>query len=364
MNIRPLKIMLAGGGTGGHVIPAIAIAEEVIRRGGEVRFVGTSDRIEARLVPEAGFGIDFIKVKPLAGGGMLKLISGLSYVPSAIIAAMQPVRSFAPDAVIGVGGYVAGPVVLAARLMGIPTAVLEQNATVGLANKIVSKLIRRAFVTYKSTVTAFPAGRVVISGNPVRQQIIDTAKKPKPKAEGDLVNILVMGGSQGALTIDDRVPAACEMAKLGGQIKVLHQCGKGRENQVEAAYSRGGVEAKAVDFITDTAAKFLNADLVVARAGATTVSELTVMGLPAVFLPYPHHKDKQQEKNAKPMADIGAAIIIDEKTTGPRELSEAISKFVMDEEYRSAASKASRSLGHPDAAKIVVDGLMQLKKNR
>ncbi len=361
MSDHSLKIILAGGGTGGHVIPAIAIADEAANRGNKVSFVGTSDKIEARLVPDAGYEIDFIAVKPLAGGGVGRKIKGLAHAPLSVISSMKLLKRTAPNVVIGVGGYVAGPVVLGARLMGIPTALLEQNATVGLSNKILARMVRRAFVSYESTMRAFPAKRVELTGNPVKRSILEAAGKPRAPGRGK-VRVLVMGGSQGALAIDSMIPQAISSAQLGGEVQVLHQCSKGRADKVRNEYVQAGVTVEVVDFIDDTASAFLNTDLVVARAGATTVSELTVMGLPAVFLPYPHHADLQQEKNAAPMSAAGAAVIFREKETAPQELADAIARFVRDLDYRQRAAKASLALGRPDAATRVVDGLMRIAR--
>ncbi len=358
-----LKVVLAGGGTGGHVIPAIAIAQEISRRGGQVSFVGTSDRIEARLVPQAGYHIDFIKVKPLAGGSPIKLATGLAHAPMAVLKSRGLLKKIDPDVVIGVGGYVAGPVVLAARLMGVPTALLEQNATVGLTNKILSRLVTRAFVTYEATAEAFPSARVMHTGNPVKKPILEASSRPRAASSG-LLRVLVMGGSQGALAIDRRVPEAMRLAELGGKVEVLHQCGKGRRDEVIESYGDAGVFARVVEFIDDTASAFLETDLVVARSGATTVSELTVMGLPAIFLPYPHHSDRQQEKNAAPMAENGAAVVLDEKATGARELADAIAHFAGDSLALERAADASRELGRPDAAQAVVDELTSIAGGR
>ncbi len=360
MMSRSLSVILAGGGTGGHVIPAIAIAEEIVRQGGSARFVGLESRIEARLVPQAGFGIDFITVHPLTGGGAKHVVRGLSSVPVAVYRSAGVLRRNKPDAVIGVGGYVAGPVVLSARLLGIPTALHEQNATVGLTNKILSRLVNRAFISYEETARDFPDGKVEFTGNPVKQSILDAAKQRAEKEDGDTFNIVVMGGSQGALAIDDRVPAALTLAKLAGEITVLHQCGKGREEKVLSAYRAAGIDAEVVPFIEDMAAAYLKADLVVARAGATTVAELTVMGLPAVLLPYPHHADRQQERNAEPMRRTEAAVVLNEKLTGASEMADAIGYFASDKERLYRTGRAAASLGRPDAARGVVAGLKRL----
>ncbi len=360
MTSRSLSVILAGGGTGGHVIPAIAIAEEIVRQGGSARFVGLESRIEARLVPQAGFGIDFITVHPLTGGGVKHVVRGLSSVPTAVYRSARVLRRNKPDAVIGVGGYVAGPVALAAKLLGIPTALHEQNATVGLTNKILSRLVDKAFISYEDTARDFPDDKVEFTGNPVKQSILDAAKQRAEKEAKDTFHIVVMGGSQGAFAIDDRVPAALALTQLAGDVTVLHQCGKGRKEKVQSAYREAGVDAKIVPFIEDTAAAYLKADLIVARAGATTVAELTAMGLPAVLLPYPHHADRQQERNAEPMRRTEAAVVLNEKLTGAPEMADAIVNFARDKERLHRSARAAASLGHPDAARNVVAGLKRL----
>jgi UDP-N-acetylglucosamine--N-acetylmuramyl-(pentapeptide) pyrophosphoryl-undecaprenol N-acetylglucosamine transferase len=359
MSRDALQVVLAGGGTGGHVIPAIAVAEEISRRGGVARFVGTADRLEARLVPQAGFEIDFIEIRPLRGKGAAGVVRGVASVPGATIRAVSLLRRIAPDVVLGVGGYVAGPVVLAAKLSRVPTAILEQNATVGFSNRVVARLVDRAFVTYEETITAFPRGRAEITGNPVKRAILEAREKPKRSGRGR-PRMLVMGGSQGALAIDTRVPAALGVAELGGSVDVLHQCGVGRRDSVAGEYAKHGVDAIVVEFIDDTAAAYLDADLVIARSGATTVAELEAMGIPAVLIPYPHHADRQQEKNAAPMRRAGAAIVLDELATGTDELAAAIRGLLCDAPALAAAAAAAAALGRPDAARRIVDGLERL----
>ncbi|MCK9461859.1 MAG: undecaprenyldiphospho-muramoylpentapeptide beta-N-acetylglucosaminyltransferase [Proteobacteria bacterium] len=363
MNAPRLKVVLTGGGTGGHVIPAIAVAEEITRRGGEARFIGTADRLEARLVPAAGFDIDFINVRPLRGNGARGVLRGAASVPWATLLSIALLKRLSPDVVLGVGGYVAGPVVLAAKILFCPTAVLEQNATVGFSNKVVARLVDRAFVTYEETIGAFPRGRAELTGNPLKRAILEARERPR-RARAGRARLLVMGGSQGALTIDTRVPEALGTGGLCGEVSVLHQCGRGRRDAVAADYAERGIEARVVEFIDDTASAYLDADLVIARSGATTVAELAAMGLPAILIPYPHHADRQQEKNAAPLRLAGAAIVLDELTTGVDELAAAVRGLVRDGSALSAAAKGSRALGRPDAARRIVDGLERLAKRR
>jgi UDP-N-acetylglucosamine--N-acetylmuramyl-(pentapeptide) pyrophosphoryl-undecaprenol N-acetylglucosamine transferase len=356
------RVVLAGGGTGGHVIPAIAVAEEIVLRGGEASFVGTAERIEAKLVPKAGFALDFVDVKPLAAGGPLPVARGLASVPPSLVRSVLLLRRRRPDVVLGVGGYVAGPVVLAARILGIPGAVLEQNALVGITNRLLARFVSRAFVTYEETLAAFPSGVAAVTGNPVRASILEAsrARAKKRKRTRKQRRVLVMGGSQGALAIDERVPAAMADAALGGKVRVCHQCGNGNGGAVRAAYASAGISAEVVRFIDDTAARYIAADLVVARAGATTLSELTVMGLPAVLLPYPHHKDRQQHLNAAPMARAGAALVLDEKRTTVADMADAIKTLVSDDARREASARSSLDLGRPRATCEVVDALFDM----
>jgi UDP-N-acetylglucosamine--N-acetylmuramyl-(pentapeptide) pyrophosphoryl-undecaprenol N-acetylglucosamine transferase len=363
MSAPRLTVVLAGGGTGGHVIPAIAVAEEIAGRGGEARFVGTADRLEARLVPKAGFRIDFIGVRPLRGAGAFGVVRGAVSLPAAVLLSTALLRRIRPDVVLGVGGYVAGPVVLAAKILRLPTAILEQNATVGLSNRAVARLVDRAFVTYEETMSSFPNRRVELTGNPVKRAILEARDTPRRPGRGR-PRLLVMGGSQGALAIDTRVPEAIGEAGLAGAVEVLHQCGKGRRDAVAAEYSRRGIDAVVVEFIDDTASAYLDADLVVARSGATTVSELTAMGLPAVLIPYPHHADRQQEKNAAPMQRAGAAIVLDEPTTGVGDLASAVRGLLCDGPALASAAAASAALGRPDAARRIADGLERLVEAR
>lgn len=354
------RVVLAGGGTGGHIIPAIAVADEVTRLGGTVRFVGTEGRIEEKLVPKAGYGIDFIKVKPLAGGSVGKKVVGLASAPLSVLTSAALLRKLSPNVVIGVGGYVAGPVVLAARLMGIPTALLEQNATIGLANRILKPVIKKAFVSYEQTVSEFPAGKAEYTGNPVKQQILDASLKKKKKTKR--TRILVMGGSQGARAIDCRVPAALAASGLASKISVVHQGQQTNLPLVQHTYDDAKIKAETTSFIEDTAKAFLEADLVIARSGATTVAELTVMGLPAIFLPYPHHADRQQEKNAAPMKDVGAAIVLDEKTTDISELTAAVVEMLETPGRLEEAAAKCHTLGKPDAAKVIAARLREMAK--
>ena len=356
------RILLAGGGTGGHIFPAISVAEEAVRRGGSVHFVGTADRMESKLVPAAGFTIEYIDVRPLVGGDVKQVMDGLISIPGAVKHASKLVKEYNPHVVVGVGGYVAGPVVLAAKLLGKPTALMEQNATLGLTNRLLSRIVSRAFVAYEETMKSFPEGRAELTGNPLRKSIIDAARERRnhSKDSNAPVHIVVMGGSQGARAIDKLIPEAISTTVIEREISVLHQCGEGNEAEVRTHYEAGPIRAEVVRFIEDVAIELLKADLVIARSGATTISEITAMGLPAILLPYPHHTDRQQEKNAEPMRRAGAALVFDENQTDATEIAEAISELLGSPERLDEASKSSSELGRLDAAQHVVNGLFGL----
>jgi len=363
MKTSCLSAVIAGGGTGGHVFPALAVADKIISRGGQVRFVGTADKIEARLVPQAGYGIDFLNTRPLLGGGVSGALRGLAAVPLSLIRAAKLLRQIKPDVVFGVGGYVAGPVVLAARLIGIKNALLEQNATFGLANRLLLRHVDLVCLSYEEAAAACPHRRTRITGNPVREEILKVRRAKRPRQQGR-VFVLVMGGSQGASAIDQRVPRAIAQAALQNEITVLHQCGSGNEQMVRRSYGEAGVSAEIARFIDDMAAAYAQADVVVSRAGATTISELTAVGLPAVLLPYPHHVDRQQEKNAEPMKRAHAAIVLDEQKTGISEMAEAITGFVRDAKRRLEAAQSSAALGRPEAAHHIAEALIELAGGR
>lgn len=361
MSDSSLKVVIAGGGTGGHVFPALAVGEEIARRGGSARFIGTEDRLEARLVPRAGFGIDFVRVRPLKGGGLGRIAGGMVAVPAAVTASMTILKRLQPHVVLGVGGYVAGPVVLAAYLLRIPTALHEQNASVGLTNKLLKRIVRRAFITYESTANEFPFHRALLTGNPVRRAIVDAAALPKERESGQL-RLLVMGGSQGARAIDERVPAALAGVGLADTLAVRHQCSAAKVDEVSSAYAEAGIAAQVVPFIDDTASAFAWADLFVGRSGATTVAEISAMGLPSVLLPYPHHADQQQQRNAALLQAAGACITLDEKATGVDELRAAVGELAGDPERLRSAGQAARRLGRPQAAEMIVDELERIAR--
>ena len=351
-------IVIAGGGTGGHLFPGVAIAEELKARDPDavVRFVGTARGIEARVLPEAGWDLALIEVSGLKTVGLWGAVKGLFRLPRALWQARRVVKQFRPDAVIGVGGYASGPVVLMARLGRRPTAICEQNSIPGFTNKLLGKLVRKVFLSFAMSRRFFKAKKVVMSGNPVRRELaarlVAAAREPRPAGPP---TVLVSGGSLGAVAVNDVASQALiELARVR-TIRIVHQTGAADEAKIAARYRDAGIEADVRAFIKDMATAYAQADLIVCRAGATTVAELAIAGKPAIFIPYPFAADNHQELNAREMAEAGAAKMFKQAgLTGPA-LAAAIGPLLDDEAARAAMGARMRELAHPGAAAAVVD---------
>ncbi|RKS86944.1 UDP-N-acetylglucosamine-N-acetylmuramylpentapeptide N-acetylglucosamine transferase [Orbus hercynius] len=300
------KILIMAGGTGGHVFPGLAVAQELIQQGWQVRWLGTADRMEAQLVPQHGIDIDFITISAIRGKGILAKLLAPIRIFKAVIQARKIIKIYQPDVVLGMGGYVSGPGGLAAKLCGIPVVLHEQNGIAGLTNQWLSKI---ATVVLQAFPSAFKDAKVV--GNPVRTDILSL---PSPQErftehQGKL-RILVMGGSQGAKILNEVIPVAFK--QVADRFEIWHQTGKGSQDKVLSAYE--GIDMthnKVSEFIDDVAEAYRWADLIICRSGALTVSEIQVVGLGAIFVPF-MHKDRQQYWNAKLLQDIGAAQIIEQ----------------------------------------------------
>ncbi|MBW2460331.1 MAG: undecaprenyldiphospho-muramoylpentapeptide beta-N-acetylglucosaminyltransferase [Deltaproteobacteria bacterium] len=357
------RILVAGGGTGGHLFPGVAVVEELRRRieGLEVTFVGTERGIEARVLPEMGENLELLEVTPLKGRKPGQLVSSLAKLPGAAGRALSLVRRYRPDLVLGVGGYASGPVLAAAAALGVPTAILEQNAHVGMTNKILAKVVGRAYVSFEETREVFREDRVRVVGNPVRQVFVDAARRAATDPDGFEARgrrVFVLGGSQGARALNQTVPKALARAGLSDRgISVLHQAGAAMRDEVEASYRELGVDAEVVPFIDDMAAAYASASLVVCRAGATTVAELCAVGRPAILVPFPHAADDHQGKNAEALERVGAAVAMREDRLSVRGLAEEVSRLLDDGSARRAMAAAARGAGRPDAAAAIVDDL-------
>lgn len=358
------RIMVAGGGTGGHLFPGLAVVEELRRRVAdlEVRFVGTARGIEARILPERGERLDLLQVTPLKGQGLGARFKSFGRIPRAMRESRALLRAFDPDLVLGVGGYASGPVLMAASLSGRPSAVLEQNAYVGVTNRILSKFVDRAYISFEETQAVFGERKSVMTGNPVRHEFVEHARLALADPEGFEArarNILVLGGSQGARKLNEDVPhAIARLGRLPQGARVVHQTGQSMRDDVEAMYRELGIEADVVTFIDDMARAYSNASIVIARAGATTLAELCAIGRPAILVPFPFAADDHQAKNAEALERLGAAICIRESNLERESLGRLIEELLSDPMRRRAMSEAARLHGKPDAAAAIVDDML------
>ena len=353
-----LRVVVAAGGTGGHVFPGIAVAQEVERRGGEVLFLGTHEGIEADEVPRAGFRFEKLRVAKLKRVSLKKRLQALYLAPTAVVEAVKKIRGFAPDAVVGAGGYVSGPSVLAARLLGIPSLILEQNSIPGVTNRVLSRITDRSVVAFQEALDYLP--RSVNLGNPVRREIVEKLTSSPTKKSGKKLSLLVIGGSQGARALND---AMAKIAPVLGEIglRVVHATGRSDLSWVKRAYERCSVEARVSPFIRDMAEAYADCDLVFCRAGATTIAELTLVGKPALLVPFPFAADDHQTANAESLSRNGAAVSIPQgELTAPRLIHE-LRRFASEPTYRGRMGDAMRALGRPDASKDVVEMLEKLR---
>ena len=351
-----MRLLIAGGGTGGHLFPGVAVAEELRARAPDaaIKFVGTRRGIEARVLPELGWDVAFIEVSGLKTVGAAGALKGMFRLPRAYWQARRIVREFAPDAVIGVGGYASGPVVLAAKLHGIPTAICEQNSIPGFTNKLLGRFVRAIFLSFEESRRFFKPRKIVMSGNPVRRELVQKLLAAAPRPAG-AAHVLVVGGSQGAVAVN--ALAADALARLAKDLPlaIVHQTGEKDLEPTRARYRDAGVEADCRAFIKDMAAAYQDADLIIGRAGATTVAELAIAGKPAVFIPYPFAADNHQELNAREMAERGAALMFRQAELTADKLADAIRPLLADAARRDEMSAAMKSLAKPGAAATVID---------
>jgi UDP-N-acetylglucosamine--N-acetylmuramyl-(pentapeptide) pyrophosphoryl-undecaprenol N-acetylglucosamine transferase len=358
------RIMVAGGGTGGHLFPGLAVVEELRRRvpGLEVKFVGTARGIEARVLPGRGEALELLEVTPLKGQGLGARLKSFARIPTAMREASSLMRDFEPDLVLGVGGYASGPVLLSASLSGRPTALLEQNAYVGMTNRILARFVNRAYITFEETEAVFGKTKSRLTGNPVRREFVEHARLALADPEGfesRARTVLVLGGSQGARKLNEDIPRALALVGLDDRkLEVVHQTGESMRDEVEARYRELGIRARVVTFIDEIARAYSNAALVVARAGATTLAELCAIGRPSILIPFPFAADDHQAKNAKALEEQGASICIRESELEVDALGGLIGDLLDDSAKRQAMARAAREHGRPDAAAAIVDDMM------
>jgi UDP-N-acetylglucosamine--N-acetylmuramyl-(pentapeptide) pyrophosphoryl-undecaprenol N-acetylglucosamine transferase len=343
-----MRAILAGGGTGGHVIPALAIANQLKKSyDAEILFIGTARGIENRLVPAAGYPLQLVRVGALKNVSLMTRLKTSFDLPRALLQAGGMLNEFAPDVVIGVGGYASGPAMLSAVLKHIPTLAFEPNVVPGFANRMVARFVSGAAVHFEETARFFRHAKV--TGVPVRQAFFDIAPK-----HGGAPTVLVFGGSQGAHAINDAVFRCLPVLQREAPgIRIIHQTGERDYNDALAAYSSLGGDAEVFKFIEDMPAAFAKADLVVCRSGASTVAEIAAAGKPAVFVPFPRAADDHQRVNAEALARHGAAVVVEESKLEGVWLAETIATLLQDPQRLRQMGDAARALSHPNAAQDI-----------
>ncbi len=363
---RVVQVVIAGGGTGGHLYPGIAVARELQRLAKvDVTFAGTAAGIEARVVPHEGFELDLIQSAGLKSKSIEARVWGMALLPVGFIDAWRLLSRRRPDVVIGVGGYSSGPVVMTAALRGIPTMVMEQNAVPGFTNRTLARVVRAAAVTWPETAAHF-GGKAFVSGNPVRAEFLQHLEGTDAAAERDErgtspARILIFGGSQGAHAINvAMVAAAPELVRRHPGLQVVHQTGAADLDMVRGGYQRAGLEARVEPFLYAMDREMNSADLVICRAGATTLAELAAAAKPAVLVPLPTAADDHQRKNAEATARAGAAVVLEQQTLTGASLAAEIVRLVGDPGLRARMRAAARSLAKPDAARVIATRVLAL----
>jgi UDP-N-acetylglucosamine--N-acetylmuramyl-(pentapeptide) pyrophosphoryl-undecaprenol N-acetylglucosamine transferase len=354
-----MRALIAAGGTGGHIYPALAVANEIKRRdaASEVRFVGTARGLETRLVPQAGFELSLIESAGLVNMGWRARARGLGVLPRSLLAARRVLREFAPEVTIGAGGYVSGPVLLMASLSRVPTLIMESNAVPGFTNRRLIRFVDAAAASFSATLPYF-GRKGVVTGNPVRREFFEIPAKPCDAAG---VSLLLFGGSQGSRAINEAMVAALPiLAPQQAVIHITHQTGKADYERVRAAYQTAGWEdhASVREYIDDMVTAFANADLIVSRAGATTSAELAAAGRPAIMIPLPGQLE--QRRNAEALEAAGAARMILQADLSGSRLAEEIAALVADPTRIATMGQAARAIARPDAAVATVDLIEKL----
>jgi UDP-N-acetylglucosamine--N-acetylmuramyl-(pentapeptide) pyrophosphoryl-undecaprenol N-acetylglucosamine transferase len=361
--LAELRVLIAGGGTGGHIIPALAVAHELVERySAEVLFVGTARGMEIRLVPEAGFNLRLVDVGPLKNVSLVTRLRTLMDLPRSISACKRLIREFKPDVVFGVGGYASGPAMAAALQLKVPAMAFEPNAMPGLANRLVGMKVQAAAVNFSSAVSYFNAAEV--TGIPVRPEFF-TLERPGSTPP----HLLVFGGSQGARIFNIHLPQiiAALLDAVPG-VTVLHQSGVRHATATQAAYAASGADPmrwQVSPFLDDMPARFAQANLVMARSGASTVAELAAAGKPALLVPFAAAADEHQKRNAEEMVNAGAAVMLHEwdlEVAG--RLLETLVSLLQSPERLAAMGAAARALAHPGAAERIADRLAALAEER
>jgi UDP-N-acetylglucosamine--N-acetylmuramyl-(pentapeptide) pyrophosphoryl-undecaprenol N-acetylglucosamine transferase len=349
-----MRFVIAGGGTGGHLFPGIAIAEAIVEKemGNEVLFIGTERGIETKVLKGGKFPLITIQARPLKGRSLLGKVKAIWSIPKALREAYSILKNFQPQLVLGVGGYASGPTLMAASFLGIKRAIHEQNVIPGMTNRLLKWFSQRIFVSFEETKRYFPDKKTHVTGNPIRKGIFKGIEKRK----GDRFTLLVFGGSAGAHRINKAMMESLDLLqKIKPFLMFFHQTGREDEGWVSEGYRNHGFEALVRPFFEDMATYYQRSDLVVCRSGASTVAELAVCGKAAILIPYPYAAHNHQSINAQKLVDLGAARMIrDEELSGPP-LAQNILYLYDHPEERTQMEEKIRQLGRPKAAQEIVE---------
>jgi UDP-N-acetylglucosamine--N-acetylmuramyl-(pentapeptide) pyrophosphoryl-undecaprenol N-acetylglucosamine transferase len=346
----PLRVIIAGGGTGGHVIPALAIARELSASfQAEVEFIGTPRGIENRLVPQSGFPLRLVEIGALKNVSFSTRLRTFTGLPRAVLAARRMIRDFRPHVVVGVGGYASGPAMIAAILARAPTVAFEPNLVPGFANRAIARWVDAAAVHFEETARYFRNAQV--TGVPVRKEFFALAA-----TSPEVRTLLITGGSQGARAINQAVVGALpELARRVPGLRIIHQTGERDHAEVKSSYAKAGIAAEVSPFIDDMPSAFARAALIVCRSGASTVAEITAAGKVAIFIPFPQAADDHQRRNAEALSSRGAAVLLPQSELTPERLTDAVAGLFQDQGRLQAMSVVSKSLAHPDAAPRIAE---------
>lgn len=363
-----IRLIVTGGGTGGHLFPGISLAQAMLRAypGCKVLFIGTDRKVDKKALANIGFATKTIKSQGIKGKRFTAVLKALLQQPLALWEAAKILRKFKPDLVFGVGGYVTGPVILAARLLGITTCIHEQNSIPGLANKLLGYIANRIFVSLPGSEKYFPAGKTILSGNPVRDDIITAFKETKPKANEEAATLLILGGSQGARRLNSLMLEAAEscLTRLSPPPFIIHQTGGHDEDHVRRKYEELGLKAQVQAFYINMAEIYPQADLIISRAGATTLAEITVFHKPVILVPFPFAADNHQEINGQYLVEAGAGLMFRQKDLTGEKLGLEIKRLMADKKLLAEMAENSGKTAKPEATETIVNECIKLLQDR
>jgi UDP-N-acetylglucosamine--N-acetylmuramyl-(pentapeptide) pyrophosphoryl-undecaprenol N-acetylglucosamine transferase len=365
---RHIRLIVTGGGTGGHLFPGISLAQAMMLAdpGCEVLFIGTERKIDKTALSNLGFATRSIKSQGIKGKSFFAVLKALFQQPLALWEAAGIIRRFKPDLVFGVGGYVTGPVILAARLLGVTTCIHEQNSIPGLANKLLGYIANKIFVSLPGSEKYFPASKTILSGNPVRNTILKVSREAKPESGQESSTLLILGGSQGARRLNSLMLEAAEniLSKLSPPPFIIHQTGGHDKDHVQRKYVELGLNARVQDFFSDMAEIYSQADLIISRAGATTLAELTVFHKPVILIPFPFAADNHQEINGQYLVEAGAGLMFRQADLTGDKLGMEIKRVLEDKKLLAEMADNSGKVARPEATDTIINACMELLKKR